>query len=209
MTTPKTRFLISQKQTEKQIFSVEERRSGDLLIGFTPPKAIKIAGRITERPRSRKVSVHLSLMSDPPVHTITHEIGFGLRASHKGYAVVRRLKNQPFIWPILCQSFGTHEPKFIHRRKADEIRRIGAYDSSIDCLLVGVFVTHSSYAIPESHGLSVTIKRFSKFNLNVVTTFADIKSGKSTLEIFNYTSPVKDGDSWLKLVETPPPILLI
>ncbi len=194
MAIKKTRFLILQDKIEKQLFSVEERKSGDLLIGLSAHRNLRINGFDTEKPRNRKISVHVSASSSPPANTITHEIGFSLRRSHKGYAVVRKVEGEQFIWPIYCQAFGKNEKRFINRYKFDELRRITAYDSAFDTLLLAVFVTDATYSIPESHGLSVTVSKHENFNINVVTTFADIRTIKSTFDIFNYTSSVRDGN---------------
>ena len=103
----KVRFVILQSGVEKQIFSVEEHKTtGDLTLGLPHFPATKYQGRRLPSPISRKLSVHVSPNSDPPAHTVTHEICFRDRPSHKGYAVAKRRHDTPFIWPLFVQAVG-------------------------------------------------------------------------------------------------------
>ena len=61
---------------DRELFSVEERASGDLTFGLPHYEATKFQGRRLPTPIARKLSVHLSPNSDPPAHTITHEMKF-------------------------------------------------------------------------------------------------------------------------------------
>jgi hypothetical protein len=189
---PKVRFVILQSGAEKQLFSVEERASGDLTFGLPHYAATRFEGRSLPSPIGRKLSVHLSPNSDPPAHTITHEIMFRSRQSHKGHAVVKRRNGLPFIWPLFIQAVGKVAKPLGSKPSVakDEIFPIVAYDAHLDTLMMAVFISDPDFEFPPACGLSIASRKFTHFRVTVLYNFATIPSPTNCFEEVVHTSSV-------------------
>ena len=189
---PKVRFTILQSGVEKQLFSIEEHASGDLTFGLPHYEATKYQGRRLPSPIGRKLSVHVSPNSDPPAHTVTHEIMFRDRPSHKGHALAKRRDGTPFIWPLFIEAVGkAAKPLRLNSRAAkDEIFPIAAYDANLDTLMTAVFISDPDFEFPPAHGLSIASREFTQFRVTVIYTFATVRSPLNCFDEVVCTSSV-------------------
>lgn len=188
----KTRFLVLQSGATKQLFSVEQRPNGDLIIGLFNNETIRVNGTAPRKVRSRKVSVHRSQASAVPGYTFTHQIDFFSGRSHKGHAFVRKTPGQDFLYPFFYQLFGSDMlgPTL---KLSDHIEKIASYDEKSESLFACLVVTEHTHKLIPAYGINIRYMNFKYFNINLIYGFARLKSPPSTLEIFAYSGDTRDG----------------
>lgn len=186
----KTRLAFLQSGVEKKLFSIEERKNGDITIGIPSHGVIGPGGGLRTDVISRHVSLHLSRNSPQPIRTITHKICYRDGEPHSGEAKVRNDPGHPFIWPVFIQMVGKDiMPLGNGASNNQEIVRLMAYNCDESTLFCGCFVTSPNLSIKNAHGLSVECFSYEHFNLVFIWTFAHIKCLQNNRELFFYTSP--------------------
>lgn len=188
----KYRLIANQSNIEKQVFSVEEKNDGTLIIVF--PIYPFMAFQDTDFPKvlNNKFTVHLSKKSDPPANTLTHEVLFKNEKFHRGHAHIIKNADGHLIWPVITKSLGFEESEYHKpvRHSNDKYHFLPPYNPENQSLIIALVILDKDVAKIEISPLRYVFLNLSKFVLVTYFQIFDLPSYRNNLQRVGYTSSI-------------------
>ncbi|MDR6956022.1 hypothetical protein J2X65_005416 [Ancylobacter sp. 3268] len=171
MPPPRTRFVIECKGQISEIFSVEERKIGDLGIYIKRSEDLELNNDGNYIPLIEyRISVHVS--PNAPGHTFTHHnsLSDGRHLICSTYVIPQ---DDVLMWKLLSHASAdlSHKIYKYDNKSNDELISLGSYDPSKEVLVYHLII--SSIGVDFSHlfGFQYTYKEYKSFQINVLWGF--------------------------------------
>lgn len=190
MSRARTRVVVTMEGKVRELFSVIERPSGDLVLLDRPGLNFETKNELDTPIIDQKFSIHVSPLS--PGTTIKFHMRLSNGSNHTTALFVHGPKNR-LISHVFSRAWGdVSNEKWDHAPKnKDDVINIGNIPSTYTNFITSIFVMAKNitpYSIEHAPHFSIN---FSRFIIVIYTTFVNLPSPPAHQSIYSASSPLQ------------------
>ncbi len=185
---PKTRIIVSYEGKDRELFSVQELASGDLIIVARHEENFEDV-RTGERSKMalERMTVHYSPESDGT--TFMRHVILESGEKRTGSAFIRNSKNRLFaqLWSKLCPELNDRHVR--RPRPRDTACCIGEFHRrDMTTLIYTVMISDSGTRAPDNCNNTLTSIPFSRFNVSIYSSYLNIPANTYCANVMRTSS---------------------
>src|SRR4051812_17001800 len=152
----KVRFTITTEDGPRSLFTVNERRNGDLVLDLKPPPFFRLPGGATpHRIERQKYSVHRSLQTAEG-NTITQRTFYSDREPSSHYHFTRALKQHNGFAPLFIRRYpDLRQLTPLPTSAADRVD-LGEVEAEHFQLILGVYIANADREFSETDYVNIS-----------------------------------------------------